>query len=61
MGGHAIKTVPISRMNNSIYKIIENNILTMLKKYYNHIMTIIPKPEKEDYGDMDILYIIKIV
>jgi len=58
MGGHAIKSVPISRMNASMYKTIENDILSILKKYFNHYMTIIPKPEKEDYGDMDILYVV---
>ena len=57
MGGKAIKTVPITRMNKNIYKQIENDVLNVLRKYYSHATTIIPKPEKEDFGDIDILYV----
>ena len=57
MGGNALKPIPISRMNKNIYNIIENKILLILKQYYTDCMVIISKPEKEDYGDMDVLYL----
>jgi len=57
MGGNAIKTVPITRMDQSTYNSIETIILSVLKQYFTHCSSVINRPEKEDHGDMDILYL----
>ena len=57
MGGNAIKKVVISRIQSNNYLRIRNMILTILK--FNDIITdyIIETPNKESYGDIDILYL----
>lgn len=57
MGGNAIKKVTVSRIQANDYLRIRNMILTILK--FNGIITdyIIETPNKESYGDIDILYL----
>ncbi len=55
MGGKAIKKVQISRINKNDYELIKKNIFDILSKDFQ-LEFIYDLPEKEDFGDLDILY-----
>lgn len=55
MGGHALKNTNCVRINKKLYEEIKNDILSKLMAYF--YVGIIPEPpEKESFGDLDILY-----
>ncbi len=56
MGGKAIKKVEISRINKNDYILIKKNIYELLSKDFE-LDFLFDLPEKEDFGDLDILYL----
>ncbi len=56
MGGKAIKKVQISRIQKDDYEFIKKNIYELLSKDFQ-IDFLFELPEKNDFGDLDILYI----
>lgn len=56
MGGNALKRAKTERKNLTDYNRIKTQILLDLKKYL-YCNAIIEAPEKESFGDLDILYI----
>lgn len=56
MGGNALKNVKTERKNSKDYNRIKIEVLRELKKYI-YCEVIIEAPEKDSYGDLDILYI----
>ena len=59
MGGNALKNTNCVRVNKDIYEKIKSIILEKLLSY-NNFITVIEIPEKETFGDLDILYEYKI-
>jgi hypothetical protein len=56
MGGNALQTVVVSRLNKCVYETLKTKIYNKM----NHIfeMEFLHEiPEKEDFGDLDILYV----
>jgi len=56
MGGNALKNTITERKNKSDYQRIKKEILEKLEKYIK-CDVIIEAPEKDSFGDLDILYI----
>ncbi len=56
MGGKAIKKVQISRIQKDDYEFIKKNIYELLSKDFQ-IDFLFELPEKNDFGDLDILYL----
>ncbi len=56
MGGNAIKKVKISRISKCDYQLIKQNIFDLLSNDFQ-LEFIFDLPEKEDFGDLDILYL----
>lgn len=55
MGGKALKNVKCVRVNANIYNTIKSTVLVKLQ-IYNNFIPIIETPEKETFGDLDLLY-----
>jgi len=58
MGGHALKNTNCIRVNKELYDKIKALCISKLSKAYpnNDFITIIEIPEKETFGDLDLLY-----
>ncbi len=56
MGGNAIKKVKISRISKCDYELIKQNIFDLLSKDFQ-LEFLFDLPEKDDFGDLDILYL----
>jgi hypothetical protein len=56
MGGNALKHAKTERKNKIDYLVIKNFIIEQLSKYVT-CTAIIEAPEKENFGDLDILYV----
>jgi hypothetical protein len=58
MGGHALKHVNCIRINKVEYEKIKNHILSTIESLkLIKLSVLIEAPEKEDFGDLDILYL----
>jgi len=55
MGGNALKNTNCIRVSKDLYEKIKSLILEKLLSY-NNFITVIEMPEKETFGDLDILY-----
>lgn len=55
MGGNALKNTNCVRVNKDLYDKIKTIILEKLLPY-NNFITVIEMPEKETFGDLDLLY-----
>ncbi len=55
MGGHAIKKVPIVRLKKNDYDKIKNDVVDKLKSHTLDFPNDVPG--KEDFGDLDIIYL----
>lgn len=55
MGGNALKNTNCVRVNKDLYEKIKSIILEKLLPY-NNFITVFEMPEKETFGDLDLLY-----
>jgi hypothetical protein len=55
MGGKALKNLNCIRINKEKYEMIKKETLSKLEKYLR-IESLIELPEKETYGDLDLIY-----
>jgi hypothetical protein len=55
MGGNALKNTHCVRENTDVYTKIKNTVLSKLQIYHDFV-TIIEMPEKDSFGDLDIMY-----
>ena len=55
MGGKALKNVKCIRIDRRSYETIKNDVISKLNKYFN-VESLIELPEKESFGDIDLLY-----
>jgi len=58
MGGGSLKNTNCIRLNKELYENIKLNIINKLS-IYNNFEAIIEAPEKETFGDLDLIYIEK--
>ena len=58
MGGGSLKNTNCIRLNKELYEDIKLNIINKLS-IYNNFEAIIEAPEKETFGDLDLIYIEK--
>jgi len=58
MGGGSLKNINCIRINKELYENIKSNIIDKLS-VYNNFVAIIEAPEKESFGDLDLVYIEK--
>jgi hypothetical protein len=58
MGGNALKNVNCVRVNANIYNTIKSTVLVKLQNFIPifEFVPIIETPEKETFGDLDLLY-----
>ena len=56
MGGNALKKAKIERKSKYSYENLKNNVIGILEKYLTCKNTI-ELPGKEDFGDLDVIYI----
>ncbi len=57
MGGNALKNVKTNRINKDEYIILKNDIIRLLSINDIVVDTIMESPNKESYGDLDLLYL----
>jgi hypothetical protein len=58
MGGNALKNTKISRFNLEIYNFVKKQLQLLLNQYIN-IEYLYDVPEKNTFGDLDVLYQMK--
>lgn len=56
MGGHALKSVSLVRKPRAEYEVIARNTLNILQPHIPTLNSVPDLPDKEDFGDLDLLY-----
>lgn len=57
MGGHALKSVSLVRKPRAEYEAIAANTLNILRLHLPTVTSVPELPDKEDFGDLDLLYV----
>jgi hypothetical protein len=55
MGGHAFKDLNCPRISPEIYAKVKSHAATALRGVFAHVVVPTEMPEKQDYGDIDLL------
>ena len=56
MGGNALKSVNCVRVNLEAYNLIKTKVISLLLTFNSSVVSVLEQPEKESFGDLDLLY-----